>query len=454
MIFKPIFSSQYRTSKKDIVFMDLKHRLCKNNLFVLRHFLNTAKILSKDFNVFIFNISNNVKSSQEIMEMYPEFNYVFVDLKDIKYFKRADTKDYIEKNTEIVKGICKNELYFLRNVKGIFINPNVLFTSGIDNECCDTVKNDGPEYEEAKKYYDIYVDKIEKKTMFNYSAFMCKYTRFLLDTIEYILKDFKCQCYQFIIDPSAFNPYLDEKFNAITYYFENDNRGTRNYHEYPIGQLAYLYNYDLPVVKSFKEKDKKFIWGGNVLVQKGDRMQDWLTFLDKFNYSNSVVHVASKSGFNNNSTNQRVSLGLAEHPLYERTVNSIINHPLNNGYISNDEFESKLTDYRYTLIQKCISKHDSLNFRIYYSLIYNMIPLIDINYDIDNLQIPKKFKDKLEVSNHNDIIDKINYFENHIDEAELLLNEMKNYYINDKYKNESFYSEEFKIKYFKKIYLQ
>ncbi|MNN48318.1 hypothetical protein D3C81_1627900 [compost metagenome] len=81
-----------------------------------------------------------------------------------------------------------------------------------------------------------------------------------------------------------------------------------------------------------------------------------------------------------------------------------------------------------------------------------MIPFVDVDYDPDNLQIPEKFKNKLLVSSTTDIINKIEYFENNLEEAKQLLSELKEHYMNPEYYLESYYYEAFKSNYFKELY--
>jgi hypothetical protein len=125
---------------------------------------------------------------------------------------------------------------------------------------------------------------------------------------------------------------------------------------------------------------------------------------------------------------------------------------LNQGIIPNELFEEKLKNYKYTLIMRCISDNDSLNFRIFYSLLYNMIPLITDDYDPDYLQIPKEFYDQLIVKNSDDIKEIIDYFENNTEAANKLLNELKDYYFKPEYLNSDYYYKLFKDKYFKELY--
>ena len=448
-MFKLIKSITYNKNKDDLVFIDCKHRINKKNLYIIKYFLNIGKILSRDFNIYLFNICNNEKSCKDIMDLYPEFNYVFIDINDVKFdILKENPNAHKDNKNKLINDFFIPELTFFNNIKGIFVCPSVLMTGDMDNEKFDSIKdNDIKAIEDLNKN----IISIDNKKMWTYTAFLTKGTRIAIDLICYIIEKYNCKCYQFIIDPAQFYHYFNKKYNAITYNFEDDFRGTRDLHEFPMGQLVYIYNYDIFDLKSFKEKENNFIYGGNVLIFKGNRMQDWLTFFDDFYYEKSTLHVSNTNGIDNK---RKPNKALLNHPLYNKTIESIKNNKLNKGYIENEFFEKELNNYKYSFILKCISKNDSLNFRIYYMLIYNILPLIDSRYDEDNLQIPKKFKDKLLVNNSKDLVDKINYFENHLDEANNLLEEMKSYFINNNYKNENFILNEFKNKYFKEIYMR
>lgn len=451
MGFKFVMSSNYDENKPSILFGDFVYRVNSKNLFATRFIMNTAKILSKDFNVFMFSLSSNIKGAQDLIDLYNTINYVFLDDKEITFIRKKEAKNCVEQNKNIARKMIARDLDFIKNVKGVFIRPSVLFKSDMQNELYDTIKSDEESLriaeEEVKKMNDLIV----RGTMYSYTMFMTKSTRIIFDTFEYFINRDKCHVWQFVIDPAHYYKYFNVKHNAKTYYFENDMRGNREFFEFPMGQLNHFYNADKIEVPNFEDKNNLFIWGGVCLFPKGGRMEDWHRLLANFNYERSALHVAKGSAMKVDK-NPKVAKKLIENPLYKVTKETIDNHPLNEGILPNKEFEEKLKDYRYTLILKCLSENDSLNFRIYYSLLYNMIPFIDVDYDPENIQIPKKFKDKLVVSNTDEIISKIEYFENNIEEAKKLLSELKQYFMNEKYFNESYYENEFKKNYFKELY--
>ena len=139
----------------------------------------------------------------------------------------------------------------------------------------------------------------------------------------------------------------------------------------------------------------------------------------------------------------------------ETFVNDILNHKLVQDTISYKEYNAQLKDSLFTIVLRCYyGKYDSLNFRVMNSLYFGTIPLIDKDYDYDDLQIPTYLKDKIMVTNHKDIQDKITYYKNNKDEYEKLFFELFDYFINKDCFNHDYYEKEFKNNYFKELYNQ
>lgn len=451
MGFKIVLSENYNPQRPSLIFGDLVYRVNHKNYFATRFIMNTAKILSKDFNIFMFSVSSNIKGGKEVMEAYNTINYVYLDDKELTFIRKKEDPNHQTKNLAMSIRMIERDLGIIQNVKGVILRPAVLFKSDMQNELYDCISNNPKDIEFANEEVAKMNEMIIKSSMYSYTMFMTKSSRIILDTFEYFIKRDNAKVWQFVIDPAHYYKYFNEMHDAKTYYFENDFRGNREFFQFPIGQLNHFYNADKNEVPDFENKNHLFIWGGVCLFPKGNRMEDWHRLLADFNYERSALHVAKGSAMKVDK-NPKVAKKLLEHPLYIKTKESIDNHSLNEGILPNEEFEEKLKDYRYTLILKCLSENDSLNFRIYYSLFYNMIPFIDISYDPDGLQIPEKIKEKLVVKNTSEIINKIKYFESNIEEAKKFLSELKDYYMNSKYFNESYYEKAFKENYFKELF--
>lgn len=444
-------SKNHDEKKPTLIFGDLVYRVNQKNLFATRFIMNTAKILSKDFNIFFFSVSNNVKAAKEVMDQYNTISYVFLDDKELTFLRKKEDPDYTAKNRKTSFAMIERDLTMIKNVKGVFLRPTVLFKSDMENELYDCISEDSEKLKISNEEVKRMNDMIIAGKMYAYTMFMSKATRIVFDVFEYFAERDKAQVYQFLIDPAHYYKYFNTIHGAKTYYFEDDFRGNRELNQYPMGQLNHFFNAEKVEVPSFEDKKNLFMWGGVILFPKGERMDDWHRLLKDFNLERSVLHVA-KGNAMKQEKKPRLPRKLLEHPMFESTNSSIENHPLNEGILPNEEFEDKLKDYRYTLILKCLSESDSLNFRIYYSLLYNIIPFIDESYDPDCLQIPKRFRDKLVVSNQKDIEEKILYFENNLEDAKKLLKELQNYYMDDKFYKEEYYYNQFKNNYFKEIY--
>lgn len=451
MGFKLVLSEQHDPKKPSLVFGDLVYRVNQKNLFATRFIMNTAKILSKDFNIFMFSVSSNIKGGKEVMEAYDMISYVYLDDKELTFLKKKEAVNHQEQNLAMSVGMAERDLSIIQNVKGVILRPTVLFKGDMLNELYDCISEDPADLKVGNDEVAKMNKMIEEAGMYCYTMFMTKATRIIIDAFENFIKRDNAKVWQFVIDPAHYYKYFNQNHGAKTFYFENDFRGNRELNQFPMGQLNHFYNADKIEVPNFEDKKNLFIWGGVCLFPKGGRMEDWHRLLADFNYERSALHVAKGSAMKVDK-NPKVARRLLEHPLYARTKDSIDNHQLNEGILPNEQFEEKLKDYRYTLILKCLSENDSLNFRIYYSLLYNMIPFIDKNYDLDGMQIPKQFKDKLLVTSKDEIVSKIEYFESHLDEAKALLNDLKDYYMNSKYFEESYYEQAFKDNYFKELF--
>jgi hypothetical protein len=446
MYINSYISNSFDKNKKNILFCDLLKTVNHKNIFISRFFFNTAKILSKHFNIFwIINAKTN-NSVKVVSEMFPEISFICINISNMKFETSKTNDDYININKTNILNIIKTE-FPVNTFHGIFLKTPMLQI--INNEYFDNIDKNVD-----KKITDFITktnDKILNKFEYPYTRFMTQYSRFVIDAIEYFINKDNTKIYQFTIDPASYTRYFNDIFNSKAYYFNDDHRGTRQLNEFPIGQLNYLYNYELNTsdIKEWKDKNNNLIWGGLVLFEKGDRMNDYMQFLSKFNFDKCDLFI---SPTNSTNVKKKPPKMLLKHPLYNKVSDDIKNNPLNHGFLPNNEFEEKLKDYKYTLILKCISANDSVNFRIYYSLLYNIIPLIAYNYDPDNIQIPEKFYKYLRFNNYEEIIDKINYFNNNPEFANNLLNEMKEYYLNEKYFSKEYYEKEFKENYFKEIF--
>lgn len=445
-----VYGSSYSENKDDVAFFILDYRISDQNLHYIRHSIETADILTEDFNVFLFNIGKKTKNIEQIISLYPRLNFTFINNSHITILRKKDSEDSLKINKQTIIDECDKSFNFIKNLKCVFISPKFLLASLGYNDKIDYIGDDINEINTINTYIEKINKDIENKIIFPYTAFMSRDTRIAHDVAEYLLDKYKCTSYQFIMDPEQYTHYFYNKYNSKIYYFENDFRGTRKYNEFPVGQLSYIYkNKNIEDVPEFKDKENKFIWGGVVL--RAERIQDWYVFFDKFIYEKSALHVSNGGGttsYGNRVNNKKIE----QDSSYKKTFESIQSHPLNVGLLPVKDYENKLKMYKYTFIQKCLSKYDSLNFRIYYSLLYNVIPFIDSRYDVEHLQIPKKFKDRLSVSNSDDIMNLIKYFDDNSDEAEQLLKDLKDYYFNDKYSDINYYLYEFRNNYFKEIY--
>lgn len=453
MHFNLVKSKSYNSSLDGIIYIDLFGSINDKKLNISNYIFQTLKILSKDFNVFVFSLGSSDRNTKVISKMYGEhINFVYFSDNGIKFNSKRDYKTSGKDpeqapidNYEIVKNILNLEIGFVGKVKGVLIQPPAL----VDDCDFDHIKS-GFETNEYKAMIKKFNDGIESGNIFRYTAFITKPIRIMMDTIEFFIERDGSQVYQFIIDPSQYYKYFEDVHGAKTFCFNDDFRGSRKFHEFPIGQLNYFLDSKIEA-KPFNEKEKVFIWGGVALTYRGDRMEDYLRFLDGFEYENSQFHIANGNGiFTKENPNHPQQL--LNHPLFEEVNKSIKESKINLGILSNEAFEELLKDFMFTLIFKSITKNDSLNFRIYYSLLYNMIPLIADNYDPANLQIDSKFNDSLIVKNKEDLINFIDFYLEKSSSAEILLKDLQDHYMKPHYFTKDWYEKSFRENYFKELH--
>jgi spore maturation protein CgeB len=110
---------------------------------------------------------------------------------------------------------------------------------------------------------------------------------------------------------------------------------------------------------------------------------------------------------------------------------SVSNHPNYRGYLDTQELNGVLAQYEYALIAKNIARYDSINFRPALYLALGVFPLLDYRYDPDCKGIPAEIQEKIVVRSHEEIQERIAYYDAHPEEKEQVMHELKthfNYY--------------------------
>ena len=165
-------------------------------------------------------------------------------------------------------------------------------------------------------------------------------------------------------------------------------------------------------IPSFKHKKADLIFFGTVSSERNDsRILMYKQYLMDLSGSVSLYYKKIKGN---------VQKYQEEH-----------DHMLNNKYhvdfeISYDQCTSELLRHKYSFVPSPII-HNSYHRRIAHAVALNNLPLVAHDYDPLNKQLPEKFNDVLRVSSSSDIMKKIEYFNEHPDEAQSIIDEIKQY---------------------------
>ena len=245
----------------------------------------------------------------------------------------------------------------------------------------------------------------------------------------------------FSVDPANTYNYLEYYgIQCSNFYFEDDKRGTRNFKKFPIAHLQHLIyeNRKEPTTNYSLEKTQDFFFMGTILQEKGSRMEMWYEFLSKLRLDNSKLWVPIKHNGIFRTKKQETSghtkkgLGVLEERFSE-IKNDIINHPNFSGHLIPNEIKRNIVSFKYSLVLRCVSIYDSLNFRPVFYTYLDILPFLDHQYDPDYLQIPKKFQDKLVVRSAEDIETRVAYYNQHPEERIQLLKELREFFEIDEF---------------------
>ena len=240
------------------------------------------------------------------------------------------------------------------------------------------------------------------------------------------------RAFGFINDPAFYTPIFEKKgipFSAL--YFADDNRGTREYKEFPIGQLQHIVwderkkKRDLLAIPTPLVKDKDFFFAGTVFQEKGGRVELYNRFLKDLRIPNSSLFIPQRPNgiVYSKNNNDRYINKLTDK--FKDLHQDILNHPLYAGHLVPAEYEDEVKRYRYGMLFRCVSYYDSLNFRPILYARLRILPLIDPGYDPQGLQIPLDIQSYLLVNSADDIEQKVNYFNENPEIRENLLDQLE-----------------------------
>jgi hypothetical protein len=274
--------------------------------------------------------------------------------------------------------------------------------------------------------------------------------------------------YSFCHDTSSIWYPFSAKVNPLTknvkcFYFVDDDRGMRDFKEFPSAQLQDAYGKQEPEPRELEyilnSKKHDFIFGGTFPYDVSYRLNDWTRFFDKLDVDavirtqtdgtstitqTEICDPLETKKFNNKKIKDEAAF---------KVIDSIYRNKNVRPTVSQAEYHKEQKDYLFTIILKCFyGKYDSLNFRIYSSLLNGVVPLISDDYDIDHLQVPERFREHLVVSDHLDIEVKVRWAKEHPDRYQELFYALYDHYIQPWHFDKKWYEEVFKENYFNEIY--
>ena len=241
----------------------------------------------------------------------------------------------------------------------------------LKNEFHDYVGNDPKEISEINKMVRDFSSKYNEKVSLLAFTMFTKNIFFNLTTWLHEKYDLK-KVYTVNIDPVSFVKYFDyHKIPTSHFYFIDDKRGTRNYDEFPMAHVQHLlhenkHHYIDP--NTIRSKTKEFFFMGSILQDKGGRKDLWYKYLQGFNHEDSTLWIPIKLNgvfIHKSKTTSRYGKEQIEKAKekYSDLVEEITNHPSYDGHVYPDQIKGLIKDYKYSLVLRCVSFKDSLNFR-------------------------------------------------------------------------------------------
>lgn len=476
-----IDSYKYNPLKKNVILFLLERNLSsKTNMLSYSYILNTVRILQKDFNIFLIARSSSsrgvwIDAAKEIDVLK---DCIYINLDATGKFMRVETgeKEYYEDDRKafdftfrymqgLFDNVINGEPWIFNNLVGTV--TSALFLVYERNH--EIVPYDDRTLKLSAGAMRTARNRLLGNQQFFSFRMISQRNMYPLYLLIRLMKDQSLWHYSFSHDTSSIWYPFSEKVNPLTdkvkcFYFVNDNRGPmRDFYEFPSAQLQDAYGKkeptkeELDLILSNKKHD--FIFGGTFPYDVSYRLNDWNRF---FRDIDCDALIRTQTDGTSTITQSEIQDPLETKKFKNKKIKDekafeVIKNISTNKYVkstvSQAEYHKEQKDYRFTIILKCFyGKYDSLNFRIYSSLLNGVIPLIADDYDVDNLQIPDWAKVVLTVKDNKDIENKIKWAKEQPDNYKALFHALYKYYIKSDHFDKAWYDKMFREKYFKEIY--
>lgn len=335
-----------------------------------------------------------------------------------------------------------NDIYYilpLTSYIGKDIDPTGRLAE-LQNEFHDYIGNDTDEIELRKKAIERVCKNYDSRV--SILAFSMYTKNLFINLVRWFhekRQPLKC-LYSFSVDPAAYLEIFD--YYGIPqkrFYFADDDRGTRQFKEFPIAHLQHIIHEENVFGKLSTEKTKDLFYIGTILHQKGYRKDMWAKYFNELRLDNSSMWIPIRSnGLFISEKQEKGHYGQTAkkkaQEMFGELVEQIQNHPMWEGHLYTKDVRKIIASYKYGVVLRCVSFADSLNPRPVYYTYMNILPLLDERYDPEYIGIPKHIQDKIVVRNHKDIEERVKYYNEHEDERQKVLKELWDHFQIDEFK--------------------
>ena len=444
-------------NKKTIIFVDKGDQELYTNTYGTARFIKEK--LKNQYNIITIGSSCGLKDN------YYNFNGGF---SDILLRKKEGPENYLELNKKTIDEQLHEDFKDLPVAEHIVLGtdfgyrlPSTGYCSPkFNKELCE-LKHEYFDYVGDDKDFISDIEEVNKGIIERVSpiAFSTKVSYYFNYMIEIIHKSGRLRkdVIGFVIDPAFISVFFKDKGIPIKMcYFEEDKRGTRDFTKFDIAQFQHLLydeefsaggldEWDMDDEDEDLEKTHNMFFAGTIFHETGFRATVWPTFLkdvqsDKCSYYIPLVK-------NNFTKSTKKHTDYLEENRKEFLDEVTLHDNYKPGITSLDLYK-QIGKFKYSIVFRCVSHYDSLNFKPVFYTSKNILPFIDENYDPNFLQIPEHIQKKLIVSNSKDIDDRIKYFNDNESEREEILKELRELFRIDRYinqKDDIIYSEINKI---------
>lgn len=379
------------------------------------------KALRPQFNVLKFVINGDPRENEW------RLNKKFLETLE----RKADDPNYIEHNKELLFKQLDETFKEIPHIDYCFVNFDLIY---LPFNPYVSAKEDKQLNEMANEFFDYTVDiPIEKRrliqktnerilsnfyqycSMFAFSTCLYSMT-FLLH--EYMSIKNKCsKFYVFCVDPDGYWPKWMQYGNTDFLYFAEDWRGSRRMRGFDLAQINHLTD---TTIDTNPEKTVDFSWIGTLFIRKGSRSSVYDQYFagldDRLNWTFYCPLTLDSVSKKETEKNKYLTKNA-----FQKLYDAVSTNPHYKGFCKTDDVDETISKAKYSLITRCRSVYDSLNFRPVLYAKHGVLPLLDPQFDPGCLVYPKELQDKLLVESAEDIMKRISYFNEHDNERKEIL---------------------------------